>query len=139
MFRVIEPLDPRWCGFYYDLCQATMDGGVSAWKISSDLVMPRLKMVAAKDFVWKKVGQHQWRAELCPMGQGMAHWGEFARTLALANFHGPISLHEEYRIPGVTDDQGRALSRSGVPTAMAVAKRNLDYLRSVIRKAYQEA
>jgi L-ribulose-5-phosphate 3-epimerase len=138
MFRVIEPLDPRWCGFYYDLCQATMDGGVSAWKISSDLVMPRLKMAAAKDFVWKKVGQHQWRAELCPMGQGMANWPEFARTLALANFHGPISLHEEYTIPGVTDDQGRALSRTGVPTVMAVAKRNLDYLRSVIREAYED-
>jgi hypothetical protein len=40
---------------------------------------------------------------------------------------------------GVTDDQGRALSRAGVPTVMAVAKRNLDYLRSVIREAYQEA
>jgi L-ribulose-5-phosphate 3-epimerase len=136
MFRVIEPLDPRWCGFYFDLCQATMDGGVSGWKIAADLVIPRLKMVAAKDFVWKEVGPHQWLAETCPMGQGMSHWREFARSLAQANFHGPVSLQEEYAIPGAADNQGIALSRVAVPRVMAAAKQNLDYLRSVIREAY---
>jgi sugar phosphate isomerase/epimerase len=139
MSRVIEPLDPHWCGFYFDLCQATMEGGVSGWKIAANLAMPRMKMVAAKDFVWKQVGQHRWRAETCPMGQGMSHWREFVHSLAEANFHGPISLQQEYAIPGVADHQGIALSRATVPQVMAAAKENIDYLRSLVREAYGEA
>ncbi|MGH9325919.1 MAG: sugar phosphate isomerase/epimerase family protein [Terriglobia bacterium] len=137
MFRVIEPLDPRWCGFYYDLSSATMEGGVSGWKISADLVMPRLKMVAAKDFTWKKVAPHQWRAELCPVGQGMSHWKTFLQTLARSNFHGPISLQQEQTIPGVTGDQGIALSRAAVPAVMAAIKANLDSLKSLVHEAYE--
>jgi sugar phosphate isomerase/epimerase len=137
--RVIEPLDPRWCGFYFDLCQATMEGGVSGWKIAANLTMPRMKMVAAKDFVWRKVGQHRWRAETCPMGQGMSHWREFVHSLAQANFHGPISLQQEYAIPGIADHQGIALSRATVPKVMTAAKDNIEYLRSLVREAYGEA
>jgi len=108
MARVIEPLDPRWCGYYFDLSQATMEGGASGWKIAANLVIPRLKMIAAKDFVWRKVGPHRWEAETCPMEQGMSRWKEFLQTLAQSDFHGPITLHEEYRIAGVSDEQGIA-------------------------------
>jgi len=111
MARVIEPLDSRWCGYYFDLSQATTEGGVGGWKIAANLVMPRLKMIAAKDFVWKQVRQRRWEAENCPMGQGMSHWREFIQTLAQSDFHGPITIHEEYSIPGVSDDQGIALSK----------------------------
>lgn len=139
MFRVIEPLDPRWCGFYFDLCQATMDGGVSGWKVSANLVMPRLKMVAAKDFAWKETGQHSWQAETCPMGQGMSQWKEFLQTLAQTDFHGPISLQQEFAIPGAADRHGIALSRATVPKVMSVAKQNLDALKLVLREVYEEA
>jgi sugar phosphate isomerase/epimerase len=104
-----------------------------------NLVMPRLKMVAAKDHVWKEVGTHRWQAENCPMGQGMSHWKEFLQTLAQSNFHGPITLHEEYCIPGVSDNQGIALSRATAPGVMAAAKRDLDYLKSLLREAYEGA
>jgi L-ribulose-5-phosphate 3-epimerase len=139
MARVIEPLAPRACGYYFDLSQATTEGGVGGWKIAANLVMPRLKMIAAKDFIWKKVGAHRWQAENCPLGQGMSHWNEFLRTLAQSNFHGPITLHEEYCIPGVSDNEGIALSRATVSAVMAAAKQDLDYLKSLLREAYQEA
>ncbi|MGH9407116.1 MAG: sugar phosphate isomerase/epimerase family protein [Terriglobia bacterium] len=138
MASVIEPLNPRWCGFYFDLSQATMDGGASCWKVSSHLVIPRLKMVAAKDFIWKQVGPHQWRAEGCPLGQGMSHWNEFVHLLAQSSFHGPISLQQEYGIPGVADHSGIALSRETVPEAMSAAKENVDYLKSLLHDAYEE-
>ncbi|HEV2423826.1 MAG TPA: TIM barrel protein [Terriglobia bacterium] len=138
MARVIEPLDSRWCGYYFDLSQATTEGGVGGWKIAANLVMPRLKMIAAKDFVWKQAGQHRWEAENVPLGQGMAHWKEFVQTLAHSDFHGPITIHEEYSIPGVSDSQGIALSRDKVPEVMAAAKTDLDYLKSLIREAYSE-
>jgi L-ribulose-5-phosphate 3-epimerase len=135
--KVIEPLNPRWCGFYFDLGQATIDGCASAWKISSTLVIPRLKMVSAKDFVWKAVGPHEWHAETCPMGQGMAPWKEFLQALSQSNFHGPISLQQEFAIPGVADRQGIAVSRAAVPQAMASAKENLDYLKSLLHETYE--
>ena len=139
MARVIEPLDSRWCGYYFDLSQATTEGGVGGWKIAANLVMPRLKMIAAKDFVWKQVGEHRWEAENCPLGQGMAHWNDFVQTLAQSDFHGPITIHEEYSIPGVSDSQGIALSREKVPEVIAAARTDLDYLKSLIREAYGEA
>jgi sugar phosphate isomerase/epimerase len=138
MARVIEPLDSRWCGYYFDLSQATTEGGVGGWKIAANLVMPRLKMIAAKDFVWKQVRQGRWEAENCPIGQGMSHWREFIQALAQSDFHGPITIHEEYSIPGVSDDQGIALSKDKAPAVMAAAKTDLDYLKSLIREAYGE-
>jgi len=136
MARAIEPLDPSWSGYYYDLCQATIEGGESGWRVSTNLVMPRLKMVAAKDFLWKSTGPHEWRAVICPMGQGMSRWKEFFQLLAKSDFHGPISYQHEYGIPGYSHASGIALSREKVPKVMAAIKENLDYIKSVIREAY---
>src|SRR5439155_199498 len=41
---VIEPLDPAWIGYYFDVRHATAEGGVGCWKISTNLVSRRLKM-----------------------------------------------------------------------------------------------
>jgi len=139
MASVIEPLDPRWCGFYFDLGHASVDLGENGWKVATNLALPRMKMVGAKDFTWKPRGPHGWHAEPCPMGQGITPWREFLETLAQSNFHGPISLQQEFMIPGVTEDQGIAVSRAAVPQVMASAKTNLDYLKSLLRVAYQQA
>ncbi len=138
MARVIEPLDPRWCGFYFDVGHAAIDLGENGWKIATNLVMPRLKMIGAKDFVWKQIGPRRWHAETCPMGQGMIPWREFLHILAQSNFNGPISLQQEFSIPGVADNQGIAVSRAAVPKVMSAAKENLDYLKSLLREAYAE-
>jgi L-ribulose-5-phosphate 3-epimerase len=103
------------------------------------LVIPRLKMVAAKDFIWEKNGPHRWRPETCPLGQGMSDWREFLHTLSQSDFHGPISYQHEYTISGVSDSQGIALSRKDVPQVMSAIRQNLDYLKSLIREAYGEA
>jgi sugar phosphate isomerase/epimerase len=136
--RFIEPLDPRWSGYYYDLCQATIEGGESGWRVSTNLVTPRLKMVAAKDFLWKQTAPHQWHAVTCPMGQGMSRWKEFFQIIAKTDFHGPISYQHEYLIPGFSHPSGIALSRDKVPTVMAAIKKNLEYIKSVIHEAYGE-
>ncbi|MGB7198207.1 MAG: TIM barrel protein, partial [Acidobacteriaceae bacterium] len=130
--------DPRWCGFYFDLGHASVDLGENGWKVATNLVLPRLKMVGAKDFTWQPRGPHSWHAEPCPMGQGITPWREFLEILAQSNYHGPISLQQEFTIPGVTDHQGIALSRAAVPQVMASAKTNLDYLKSLLRDTYQQ-
>ena len=49
MARIMDTLDPKAAGYYFDLMHATADGGASGWRIDTNLVMPRVKLLAAKD------------------------------------------------------------------------------------------
>jgi sugar phosphate isomerase/epimerase len=92
---IIGDMDLKAIGYYFDPGHARIEGGLYGWRISQDIVMPRLKMVAVKDFYWKKDGG-EWKATWCPMGQGMVDWTTVFKLLAAARYTGPISLHIEY-------------------------------------------
>jgi L-ribulose-5-phosphate 3-epimerase len=139
MARVMDTLDPKWAGYYFDLQHATAEGGVAGWKIAANLAMPRLKMLAVKDLYWKKTAAQEWRALDCPLAQGMCHYQEFLKMAARGGFHGPISLHIEYGIPGVSGPDGIALSRAKADDVMAAAQRDLANLRSLLSEAYEPA
>jgi len=134
---VIDSLDPRWVGYYYDLENAAEEGGAQGWRIDANLAMPRLKMLAAKDMYWKKTATEGWRATTCPLGEGMCNYRVLLRMAAEGGFHGPISLHMEYQIPGVSDEQGISLSRATDEALMAAAQRNLDTLKTLLQTAYE--
>jgi sugar phosphate isomerase/epimerase len=134
---VIDSLDPRWVGYYYDLENAAEEGGAQGWRIDASLAMPRLKMLAAKDMYWKKTETEGWRATTCPLDEGMCNFKVLLRMAAEAGFHGPISLHMEYEIPGVSDEQGIALSRATDDALMAAAQRNLGTLKTLLHQAYE--
>ncbi len=53
-WAMIYDLDPRWTGFYYDPGHAAIEGGLGGHDVSLRLALPRLKMVAVKDFFWRK-------------------------------------------------------------------------------------
>lgn len=93
--ELIRDLDPKWVGCYFDPGHATIEGGLGGWQESLRLVMPRLKMVALKDFYWEK-GDGRWRPRWCPMGEGMVNWPKVFAAFASARFDGPLSLHVEY-------------------------------------------
>jgi sugar phosphate isomerase/epimerase len=86
-------------------------------------VLPRLKMIALKDFFWARTPKG-WRIENCPMGEGMVDWTWMGSTLKAANFKGPISLHFEYEIPGAT-----AQERTRRTLEMAV--KDLEFSRKI--------
>lgn len=94
--EVLRDLDPRWAGYYFDPCHATIEGGRGGWEVALRLALPRIKMVAMKDFYWEKAGG-EWRPVQCPIGQGMVNWPAVFSALAAARFTGPLSLHIEYR------------------------------------------
>lgn len=100
----IERLDPKWAGYYFDPRHAVAEGGGGAWKAATQLVAPRLKMVAVKDFFWKK-SEKGWQIENCPLGEGQVDWAWIGKAFREANFTGPISLHFEYEIPGSTPQE----------------------------------
>ncbi len=93
--RVIEPLDPAWAGFYFDPCGATAEGGVSGWEIALRLALPRIKAVTIQDFTWEKK-DGRWQMMKCPLGQGMVDFPKFFRTLAQANYSGPVTVEVGY-------------------------------------------
>jgi sugar phosphate isomerase/epimerase len=98
---VIDRLDARWAGYYFDPRHAVAEGGGGAWKAATHLVAPRLKMVAVKDCRWVKSSKG-WEIENCPLGEGLVDWAFVGKALTDARFDGPISLHLEYAIPSGT-------------------------------------
>jgi L-ribulose-5-phosphate 3-epimerase len=125
----IDQLDPKWAGYYFDVRHAVCEGGSAGWKIALNLIAPRIKMIAVKDFYWDKTSKG-WQQINCPLGEGMVDWKAYFKLLRQANFQGPISLHLEYDIPGetaaVTEDN-----------TIAAAQRDLAFLKSQIQTAYK--
>jgi L-ribulose-5-phosphate 3-epimerase len=128
MASVIDTLDSKWVGFYFDARHAVAEGGVGGWKIATNLVMPRLKMVAVKDFRWEKT-QTGWAARNCPLGEGMVDWKYFMNALAAGGFQGPISLHLEYDVAGETS----SVKEKNIITAL---HRDLQFLKARLREGY---
>jgi L-ribulose-5-phosphate 3-epimerase len=97
----IDALDAKSAGYYFDVRHAVVEGGGAGWKIAFNMIAPRLKMIAVKDFYWEKTAKG-WKVINCPLGEGMVDWKAYFKLLRQANFAGPISLHLEYEIGGAT-------------------------------------
>lgn len=124
---VIESLDAKWVGYYFDPRHATVEGGDAGWKLALNLALPRLKMVAVKDFFWEKTSRG-WRQRDCRLGEGMVNWNYFFKALAAADFQGPISIHLEYEIAGRT----KAEKEDNTLTA---AQRDLEFVKARMQEA----
>jgi L-ribulose-5-phosphate 3-epimerase len=124
---MIESMDRQWVGYYFDPRHATVEGGDAGWRLALELVTPRLKMVAVKDFFWEKTAKG-WRQHNCPLGEGMVNWNYFFKALAAANFSGPISVHLEYEIPGKTTAEKE-------DNTLVAAERDLKFVKARIQEA----
>lgn len=125
---VIEQLDPRWAGYYFDVRHATVEGGGAGWKIAAHLVAPRLKMIAVKDFYWGKTSKG-WQVIDCPLGDGMVDWKSYFDILAKYNFQGPISFHFEYDVGGKT-------SSAEEDNMLNAAQRDLNFVTARLKESY---
>ncbi len=117
--EILGGIDPKWTGYYYDPGHATVEGGLAGWQVTLNLVLPRLKMVALKDFFWEK-RDGRWRVKWCPMGEGMVDWPKIFGAFAAARFAGPMSLHVEYDPP----DEPAAIAR------------DLEFIKKQVAAAY---
>lgn len=126
---VIDRLDPKWVGYYFDVRHAVVEGGGAGWKIATNLVAPRLKMIAVKDFYWEKSAKG-WRIVNCPLGEGTVDWQQYFKLLRQANFHGPVSLHLEYDVAGAT-------AAAKEENTIAAIQRDLEFLKARVAEAYK--
>lgn len=93
LWGMIRHLNPEHLGVFFDIGHATIEGGYS-WPTQSRLMEPHLSVVSVKDFTWAK-GERGWRAEWCPLGQGMVS-RQFFTSLRNTRFAGPITQQFEY-------------------------------------------
>ncbi|MPZ20998.1 MAG: TIM barrel protein [Luteitalea sp.] len=126
----IEKLDAQVVGVYFDIRHAVIEGGRIGWQLAAALAMPRLRMIAVKDCVWRKDEKGRWRDGHCPLGEGMVDWPAFCRMLAQADYQGPVSMHIEYDIDGATP----ASRRDGMIEA---ARRDLAFVKGQMEEAYR--
>lgn len=100
--EMVEPLPAAHAAYYFDIRHAVVEGGHAGWRVSTQLVAPRLRMLAAKDFYWDRRADGRWQVVDCPLGEGMVDWPAFFAEIARTSFDGPISVHVEYDPGGRT-------------------------------------
>lgn len=126
LMRVIEPLDRKWAGVYFDILHAVAEGGAGSWKVALRLALPRLKVFSVKDFSWQPVpGGGGWKIQYCPLGQGMCQLRPPLEILLRQGFRGPITVFLEYAPKGGT----------GEDAVLAAAAEDLRHLKAKIAEA----
>jgi L-ribulose-5-phosphate 3-epimerase len=105
--QMVDPLPVESAAYYFDPRHATVEGGEAGWRVATQLVAPRMRMIAVKDFYWEKRADGRWRVENCPIGEGMVDWPGFFAEVVKARFRGPISMHVEYDPGGRTPVEQR--------------------------------
>jgi sugar phosphate isomerase/epimerase len=130
VWELVRDLDPEWIGCQFDLRHATVDGA-TAWPVNYRLVSSFTKMLAVKDFRWKK-SDGIWETENCPLGQGVSNYKRFIKMLKENRFEGPISVHYEYPLGGA--DHGARRLDMDRGEFFAALKRDLNTLRGWLRE-----
>jgi sugar phosphate isomerase/epimerase len=95
LYFLLRGMDQRMVGYDFDIGYAAGQSGEAGWQTALRLVLPRLKMVTARDCYWSK-DSGSWKLTECPLGEGMVDWPKFLGDLAKAKFAGPISLQVGY-------------------------------------------
>jgi L-ribulose-5-phosphate 3-epimerase len=124
----IDALPAKSASYYFDVRHAVVEGGDGGWRTAFGLAAPRLAMIAVKDFYWEKTAT-AWRIRNCPMGEGMVNWKAYFAMLAKAGFHGPVSLHLEYEVPGATPEAQEQ-------STLAAAARDIAFVKARLAEAY---
>ena len=127
---LLKDFDPRYVAVNYDIGHATVEGGLGGWIESLNVTGRYLRGVALKDVVWTK-GPKGWRAEWCPVGEGMVRFDQFFATLKRVGFEGPVQVHFEYPLGGA--ENGSRQITIPKEQVMAAMKRDIDKLRGLWR------
>jgi L-ribulose-5-phosphate 3-epimerase len=133
LYLLLKDHDVNAVSANYDIGHATVEGGFGGWIHSSRLLMPYMRGVAVKDFVWKRNGRGEWVPGWCALGQGMVNFKRFFAMLKAAQFSGPLQLHMEYDELGGADT---GKTKFTIPKAqlLAIFKRDFDTLKRLLRE-----
>ena len=124
---LFKDLDTRWIGCQFDIRHATVEGG-TVWPTHFRFMSRYINTLVAKDFKWSQT-QEGWKAENCPLGEGMVDFSGYFKMLRQAKIAVPMSLHLEYPIGGAEHGARRlTVDKQQVTGAM---RKDLRFLRSL--------
>lgn len=133
LWMILKDLDTNRVAVNYDVCHATIEGGLGAWVRSAQLVAPMMRGVAIKDFRWERDSKGEWRAQKCPLGEGMVNFKRFFAILKAAKFSGPVQLHCEYPLGGA--ENGARTLTIDKAKVIAAMRKDLNVLRGWLKDA----
>lgn len=127
VLQLLQDRNPETIASYFDPGHAAVEGGSGGWKQSLELLAPRIRMLAVKDFGWVRndPSKKQWSEKLFPLNEGLVSWPDVFRVLKGYKFHGPISLHSEYKGPHSYRDLN-------TPALLDQTAKDLTYLRPLL-------
>jgi len=101
---------------------------------STRLLLPYMKGVAVKDFLWRQNAKGKWAPAWCGLGKGMVDFQQFFQMIKAGGFSGPLQLHMEYPELGGANEGHKEFT---IPKdrLIAIMKRDLDLLRGMLRDA----
>jgi sugar phosphate isomerase/epimerase len=134
LYLLLKDHTPDAVAANYDVGHAVVEGGYGGWINSTRLLLPYMRGVAVKDFVWKQNSRGEWRPGWCALGHGMVDFPRFLALLKTGGFQGPMQLHMEY------DELGGAASGKKTSTLpkerfIEIMKRDLDALKALLKTA----
>ena len=120
-------LDTRWIGCQFDIRHATVEGGM-AWPTNFRLMSRYINTIVAKDFRWTQT-DGAWKAENCPLGEGMVDFPGYFNMLKKAGFAVPMSVHLEYPIGGA--EHGARRLTGDKQQVIGAMRKDLRFLRNL--------
>lgn len=124
---LFRDLDTRWIGCQFDIRHATVEGG-TVWPIHFRFMSRYINTLVAKDFKWSQTDKG-WRAENCPLGEGMVDFPGYSKMLKKAEIAGPMSLHLEYPIGGA--EHGAQRLTGDKQQVIEAMRKDLRFLRNL--------
>ncbi len=93
---VLRSIDSPWIGAQYDIGHATIEC-TRSWAVGMDLLLPHIKSLHVKDFVWEKQACG-WEPVPVPIGHGMVDYARFFGMVRQAKLAVPIVVYVGYPI-----------------------------------------
>jgi sugar phosphate isomerase/epimerase len=113
-------LDAKVVGYVFDPAYTTMHRGADGCLAALRAALPRLKMMAARDYA-KPAGGDAAQLEPARLGQGVVDWPGVLAVLAQAKYSGPITIYVD------------AASTDSLPAIRA----DLAFLKQAVTEAYK--
>lgn len=133
LWLILKDQDASRVAVNYDVCHATIEGGVGGWQRSAQLVAPLMRGVAIKDFRWERNAKGAWVPQKCPLGEGMVNFKSFFAMLKESKFSGPVQMHFEYPLGGA--ESGAKTLTIDKAKVIAAMRKDLSTLRGWLRDA----
>jgi sugar phosphate isomerase/epimerase len=126
---LLKDFDPEFIGVQYDVMHATVEGGYS-WPLGFNLLLPWIRTLDFKDFVWEKDGSGNWKRKVVPMGEGMVQFKKYFEEIKKMKTDAPVSIHYEYDLGGA--EHGKPDPSMPKEEIYRKLKKDLDFIRAEI-------